>query len=97
MSTQKRTAGDFVQAVEQHGITFWPIHRCVCDYQCGYVFSDGQVAYDSGCFCSAYGPSAPRPADYHDVATLYNMQAHPNAIARFDAFWHFGVSAEEVS
>lgn len=83
-----RHAEEFERAARERGITRWPLHNCsMCHYQCGFVFSDGQVAYDAGCYCSGGGL---QPRTTEDVAAQYNMQRHPDVIAKYDAFWGFG-------
>lgn len=76
------------QAVE-HAISEWRLHECSgCGYRVGYLFGEGIVAFDSGCWCSAYGVSDPSPRTWDDVAGYINMQTNEDVIARYREFWH---------
>lgn len=81
-----KTADDFKQAVEDRGITKWPVHDCsICGYPCGYIFQEGLVGYDSGCDCVNYTNIQLR--SYEDVAEFYNRQTHPDYVAIMNKFW----------
>lgn len=64
-----KTAEQFKNAkVLQERVT---IHNCTfCDYECGFIFTEGKVFYDSGCYCVNYRNV--RQRDWEYVASLYN-------------------------
>lgn len=91
-----RTAEEFALAAAARQIARWDTHTCViCGYRCGYVFADGVVGYDPGCYCVGGGSSRERTWD--DVADHYNMQGNPDIIARYDAFWGFETTPSETT
>ncbi len=88
-----KTAQDFEKAVKEHNITNWPIHNCsICGYECGYLFKDGKVGYDSGCDCVSYSNIQQRP--WSDIVEQYNMQTNSDVILKYDLFWHFAHEKE---
>lgn len=85
-----RTVDEFQRAARERGITEWPRDPdgCSgCGYPVGYRFDRGEVYFDVGCRCT-HGPKW-EPRSWQDVADHYNMQGHPDWIARMDAFWGF--------
>ena len=87
-----RTAEEFAVAAAERQISRWNIHDCsICNYPCGFVFDDGVVGYDPGCDCTGRYWLEARTWD--DVAQQYNMQDHPDVIAKYDAFWGFNLIA----
>lgn len=88
-----KTAEEFEAKVSEKGITKWFIHNCsMCQYACGYVFMDGKVYYDNGCYCTNGENLNQR--SYEDVAGNYNMQSHPNQIKKMDKFWGFKLATK---
>lgn len=84
-----RTADEFKRAYEEHGMVHWPIHECTfCHYPVGYTFTPDGVFFDTGCWCVRQ-MDQPRRESWGAVARQYNMQDHPDVIARYDVFWHF--------
>lgn len=83
-----KTAADFQTAAQARGITVWPIRDCsMCGYELSYQFRSGDVAFDTGCWCSRRLHIEPR--SWADVADHYNMQSSASVIARYDEFWGF--------
>lgn len=88
-TTTKRVGSDFRAAAEAHRITKWQIHACsLCGYPCSFLFRGDEVFYDAGCDCVTMSPE-PYPRSWNSVAEHYNLQSHPETIAKYDAFWHF--------
>lgn len=84
-----RTADEFRQAAEEHGLVSWPINRCTfCGYQCAFVITEGHVYYDAGCWCVRV-PDKLRPTSWGEVADHYNRQDNADVIAQMDEHWHF--------
>lgn len=84
-----RSPVEFENAARERGIVEWRLRGCsICDYQVGYVFRDGDVYWDAGCYCSRIMPPL-EPRTSQDVADHYNMQTHPDVIRGYDEFWGF--------
>lgn len=73
-----KTVEEMKRAVETMKLSRWNIHDCsFCGYQCGYVFYDGRVFYDSGCDCVNHPSNwEDKPRSWEDVALAYNRN-HP--------------------
>lgn len=83
-----KTAAEFQMARNSQDLTEWLIHDCaICGYHCGYLFDGEHVFYDSGCYCTSGAPL--RPKTWQHVADHYNMQTHPDTIAKYNTFWGF--------
>jgi len=85
-----RSPDEFKQAAIKHNIDFWKIHNCsMCDYPCGYIFSDDheRVGYDAGCDCT--GRYIIQPRDWGDLSKSYNMQKSEPVIKKMNEFWGF--------
>lgn len=83
-----RSIDEFKQAIKVKEIKFWPIHNCsFCHYECGYLFREDKVFYDSGCHCVTY--LNVRPMVWLDVANMYNVQRNEKMIKKFDEFFGF--------
>ena len=85
----KRSPEEFQKQAAEKGLTKWAIHDCsLCGYPCGYIFHDGQVSYDSGCYCVTYYPNI-QPRTWDSVVEIYEMQDNPETIKQMDEFWGF--------
>ena len=72
-----KTAKELKEQAEKIGLEFYPIHKCsICQYMCGYIIRDGEVAYDHGCDCTTY--SNIRPTSWSDLAKTYNLNQPEN-------------------
>lgn len=66
-----KTAEDVKLAVGAHGITRWKLRECsICNYPLCYLFADGQVLYDTGCYCTRQR-GGPEERSYEDVADFF--------------------------
>lgn len=92
-----RSEDEFVEAAASNGLTTWTIHNCsFCGYPCGFLLYAEGVLYDSGCWCSDYGPAPLRLSSWADVAEHYNRnQPERNdritqpTLDAMDQFWGF--------
>lgn len=86
-----KTGEDFKRAVEEHGITYWPVRDCsLCGYELAYLFGheDYEVIFDAGCDCVRIHKRHVR--HWPDVANLYNMMIQdPEVKERVKQFWKF--------
>lgn len=89
-----RLPEEFKIQAEKLDLECWPTIECsICGYQMEYLFEDGRVFYDSGCFCVRRENIQER--SWQDVANRYNLQTHPDVIKSYDEFWGFDKQVKE--
>ena len=67
------TFDDMKKAVIERGISFLPFHQCsMCGYMCGYIIHEGEVEYDTGCYC--VNSTTLRSSHWDEVYRSYAVQ-----------------------
>lgn len=88
-----RMPEEFIRAAKRMGEGRWVIRTCsMCEYPLGYVFKDGEVAFDSGCDC--VDRKHIETSSWVNVAATYNVQSD-EVRKLFDEFWGFNVPENE--
>lgn len=84
-----KTAEDFKKAIEEKGIKKWTISKCsLCDYPLSFIFEEGKVFYDVGCYCTNMRGGV-ESRDWEELVRHYNMQKHPEFKKAMNEFWGF--------
>lgn len=84
-----RRPEEFEAQAKALGLAIWPHHSCgLCRYIVRYVFEDGVVYFDNGCYCTM-SPDNRRPSSWEKVAEHFNAHRTGRAIAEANAFWGF--------
>ena len=84
-----KKAEDFERAVKIYDLHYFPLRTCsICEYLIGYLFSQGNVFFDSGCDCIFPNVNL-SSSSYQSLADLYNMNIGNETQNEMDEFFKF--------
>jgi hypothetical protein len=73
-----KTKEELQEQAKKIGLTFWEVHKCsLCGYPCGFIITEDEVGYDSGCDCIA-GGGIIQPRSWENLAECYNLNQPEN-------------------